>query len=92
MQGAITGLHRGLGFGLGAVTGGILYAGLGASLCFGVSALVPSLALLLLAMPTAWPWFIKSMGRFGVWAKPLQQWTRGNGRAYEPVAEVSVTE
>ncbi|CAM9243107.1 unnamed protein product, partial [Laminaria digitata] len=63
MQGLVTGLHWGLGYGLGAVLGGVLYAGLGASLCFGVSAVLPSLSLLLLALPSARPWFISTVGR-----------------------------
>lgn len=89
MQGLVTGLHWGLGFGLGAVMGGVLYAGLGARLCFGVSAVLPFLSLLLLALPTARPWLTDSMGRCGAWVNALRQWKWGNGRAYEPVAEVS---
>lgn len=57
IQGVVSGLHRGFGFGLGAVIGGILYAGLGARLCFGVSAVLPSLSLVLLALPTARSYF-----------------------------------
>lgn len=79
IQGVVTGLHWGLGFGLGAVLGGVLYAGLGARLCFGVSAALPSLSLLLLALPSARLWFINSMG----------QGRRGDESAYELVEKVS---
>lgn len=53
IQGVVSGLHWGLGFGLGAMLGGVLYAGLGARRCFAVSAALPSLSLLLLALPSA---------------------------------------
>lgn len=89
MQGLVTGLHWGLGFGLGAVLGGVLYAGLGARMCFGVSAVLPSLSLLLLALPAAWPWVSNSVVQCGLWATAFRQWTWGNGCAYESVAEVS---
>lgn len=87
MQGLVSGLHWGLGFGLGAVLGGVLYSALGARLCFGVSAILPSVSLLLLALPTAHPWFINSVGRCGVWVNALRQW-EGRRRAYELVTEV----
>lgn len=89
IQGAVTGLHWGLGFGLGAMLGGVLYAGLGARLCFGVSAVLPSLSLLLLILPTAGPLLSNSIGRCGVWATALLQ-CRGNGEsAYELIQKVS---
>lgn len=89
IQGAVTGLHWGLGFGLGAMLGGVLYAGLGASLCFRVSAVLPSLSLLLLAMPTAWSWLSNSIGRCGVWAAALLQCRRRGESAYELVHKES---
>eukprot|EP00904_Undaria_pinnatifida_P013765 jgi/Undpi1/9519/HiC_scaffold_27.g11975.m1 len=89
MQGLVTGLHWGLGFGLGAVLGGVLYAGLGARMCFGVSAVLPSLSLLLLALPAAWPWVSNSVVQCGLWATAFRQWTWGNGCAYESVAEAN---
>lgn len=91
IQGAITGLHWGLGFGLGAMLGGVLYAGLGARLCFGVSAVLPSLSLLLLALPTARPLLSSSIRRCGVWATALLQFRGGGEGAYELVQKVSAT-
>lgn len=50
MFATVSALDRGLiGYGLGAVLGGILYSSLGARLCFGVFAALPSVALLFLA-------------------------------------------
>lgn len=57
IQGVVSGLHYGLGFGLGAILGGFLYSGLGARLCFRAAAMLPSLSLLVLALPTLWGWF-----------------------------------
>lgn len=68
--------------------GGVLYAGLGARLCFGVSAVLPSVSLLLLVLPTAHPWFMNFVGRCGVWANAVRQWRWESRRAYELVAEV----
>ena len=76
----------GLEFGLGAILGGILYTGLGARLCFGVSAILPSLSLLLLALTTARPLFLNSMGLGGAWVSKRPQCSRGDRCAYEPNA------
>eukprot|EP00903_Cladosiphon_okamuranus_P011518 g10845.t1 len=50
MQATVSALKRGLGYGLGALLGGILYSNLGPRLCFRVSAALPSLSLLFLAI------------------------------------------
>lgn len=91
IQGFVTGLHWGLGFGLGAVFGGVLYAGLGARLCFGVSAVLPFLSLVLLALPSARPWSSNSLGQCTVWATALWQWWGRGGSAYELVQQASAT-
>lgn len=46
-----------MGKGLGSFLGGYLYAGLGASLCFRVCTVLPSISLLLLSLPAAQSWF-----------------------------------
>jgi len=61
--------------------GGFLYAGLGASRCFAVSAALPSLSLMLLAMPTARRWW-RSRAGGGLGGS-------GVGRTYELVGKVS---
>lgn len=99
IQGAVSGLHWGLGFGLGAMLGGVLYAGLGARRCFAVSAALPSLSLLLLALPTARRWCSGGRGvgdgrrsRVGLAAGNAPSRGRrpgGNdGRSYELVGKV----
>lgn len=60
--------------------GGFLYAGLGASRCFAVSAALPSLSLLLLALPAARRWWWRGLGGGG---------GGGDGRSYELVGKVS---
>eukprot|EP00903_Cladosiphon_okamuranus_P010272 g9726.t1 len=56
IQGTVSGVYGGLGHGLGSTLGGLLYAGLGARRCFAVSSSLPSLSLLLLALPTLHRW------------------------------------
>lgn len=50
MFATVSALERGLGYGLGAVLGGVLYSSLGPRLCFKVCAALPSLSLLFLAV------------------------------------------
>ncbi|CAN0075716.1 unnamed protein product, partial [Discosporangium mesarthrocarpum] len=50
VQGMVTGIHWGLGFGLGSVVGGFIYSSLGAVKLFALSASLPSTALLLLLL------------------------------------------
>ena len=80
IQGVVSGLHWGLGAGLGAMMGGVLYASLGPRLCFRVSAALPSISLLLLALPTVRRWCsrVRSVSR------------EGNGALYELVEKVSM--
>lgn len=51
MVGIVSGLHQGLGVGLGALVGGFLYAGLGPAQCFSAFAVLPLINLILLALP-----------------------------------------
>lgn len=51
MVGVVSGLHQGLGVGLGALVGGYAYAGLGPSLCFLACAALPCVSLVMLALP-----------------------------------------
>lgn len=107
IQGVVSGLHWGLGFGLGAILGGVLYAGLGAQRCFAVSGALPSLSLLLLALPTARRWCSNNNGGGGGgWLGAGVRtgsgggrgegrdwgWGGGDGRSYELVGKVSVSE
>ena len=62
--------------------GGFLYAGLGASRCFAVSAALPSLSLALLALPTARRWWHGKTGA-GLGGGG------GDGQSYELVGKVS---
>ncbi|CAN0291240.1 unnamed protein product [Scytosiphon promiscuus] len=48
VQAIVSGLKRGLGCGLGSVLGGVMYSSLGPRVCFGVSAALPCLSILLL--------------------------------------------
>ena len=88
----MSGLHWGLGFGLGAMLGGVLYAGLGARRCFAVSSCLPSLSLLLLVLPTARRW-CSSHGVGGLRPRAgLAKGRRhggGDGRMYELVGKAS---
>lgn len=78
--------------GLGAMLGGVLYAGLGARRCFAVSASLPSLSLFLIVLPTARRW-CKSHGVGGrprtTGLAPRRRHGGGNGRMYELVGNVS---
>lgn len=51
MVGIVSGLHQGLGVGLGALIGGFLYAGLGPAQCFVAFAALPCVNILMLALP-----------------------------------------
>ncbi|CAM9899108.1 unnamed protein product, partial [Sphacelaria rigidula] len=50
IQGLVTGVHWGFGFGFGAIGGGMMYKGLGAKKCFLVSSALPTMALVLLCL------------------------------------------
>ncbi|CAM9669265.1 unnamed protein product [Pylaiella littoralis] len=97
IQGVVSGLHWGLGFGLGAILGGVLYAGLGAQRCFAVSGVLPSLSLLLLALPTVRRWCSNNNGggRLGAEVSAGSGrdrgwgWGGGAGRLYELVGKDS---
>lgn len=51
MVGIVSGLHQGLGVGLGALIGGCVYAGLGPTQCFVAFAALPCVNMLMLALP-----------------------------------------
>lgn len=53
MIGVFSGLHHGLGVGLGSLIGGYVYACLGAKSSFRVCAALPTISLLLLALPAS---------------------------------------
>lgn len=74
--GLISGLYRGVGLGVGAMFGGYLYSGLGASLCFRVCSVLPFISLLLLALPTAQTWLKCSRNRWrkGMGERGLEGW------------------
>lgn len=73
MQGTVRGLKQGFGIGLGAILGGALYSSLGARLCFGISAALPSVSLLLLVIP---PWIKIGGGQWELEAvdKGMEGW------------------
>ncbi|CAM9306786.1 unnamed protein product, partial [Hapterophycus canaliculatus] len=50
MQATVSGLKQGLGYGVGAVLGGIVYSSLGPRMCFRISAALPCLSLALLVI------------------------------------------
>ncbi|CBJ26723.1 conserved unknown protein [Ectocarpus siliculosus] len=50
MQASVGGLKRGLGYGLGAIVGGVSYANLGPRRCFLATAALPALSLLFLVI------------------------------------------
>lgn len=89
IQGIVSGLHWGLGFGLGAIFGGMLYAGLGARLCFRVSAVLPALSLLLLALSKARHCYGNRGKPRARWMTPSGQRGQSDGGKYELVAMVS---
>ena len=62
MRGVVGGLHWGLGFGFGAVLGGILYSDLGPRLCFRASAMLPLMSLSLLVLPAV-RWWCNKWGK-----------------------------
>ncbi|CAM9521360.1 unnamed protein product, partial [Scytosiphon promiscuus] len=50
MQATVSGLKQGLGYGVGAVLGGIMYMTVGPRMCFGMSAALPCLSLVFLVL------------------------------------------
>eukprot|EP00903_Cladosiphon_okamuranus_P013285 g12384.t2 len=90
IQGMVSGVYGGLGQGLGSMLGGLLYAGLGARRCFAVSSSLPSLSLLLLALPMLPRWCKShSMGGRPRTAGPATRRRHGgdDGRMYELVGK-----
>lgn len=57
-QGLVTGIHWGIGYGLGAMIGGVMYAGIGARMCFEIGAVLPSLSMTLLLLPGFRRWYV----------------------------------
>lgn len=83
IQSVSAGSYRGLGFGLGAMVGGVLYGGLGAQVCFGVCNALPVLSLLLLAAPTTRRWSINSGGHLRVRIEAAGRGGPGGGWWFE---------
>lgn len=88
VQGVVSGLHWGLGVGIGSMLGGVLYAGLGARLCFAISAVLPLLSLLLLSLPMAREWYTNAQKLWWGKKRVQEQDNQGDGGSYELVVKV----